>query len=153
MDKLSKTVEIGQTGEALAMAALARSGVQVFVPVGDGSPVDIIADFGGHPPRIQVKTTAAEGELLRYDIDARHRSGSYDDVALDWYACVSLAHGTVTLVPANIRAGVAYVRYSGGPRNGHKGRAYSSITDSAEAVVDRYRAGVTAAHETLTLTE
>lgn len=136
MDGLSKTVEIGQTGEALAMAALAAAGVQVFIPIGDGSPVDIIADFGGQPQRIQVKTTAARGDRLRYDLDAHHRAGSYKAVSLDWYACVSTVHRTVTLVPAGRGVGVAYVWYKPhGPA--HLGRAYSSITDSVEAVVDR----------------
>jgi hypothetical protein len=49
--------QIGAAGEALVIEEFMRLGVPVYVPVGDGNPCDLIADFGARPQRIQVKAS------------------------------------------------------------------------------------------------
>lgn len=47
----------GELGELSAIEWLSWSGAVVFIPVGHSPDVDLIADFGSGPIRIEVKTT------------------------------------------------------------------------------------------------
>ena len=57
---------IGNLGEAKVLAKFVELGIQVYTPFGDGSVVDLIADFNGKLNRIQVKSTEkdANGALI-----------------------------------------------------------------------------------------
>ena len=49
----------GDIGELAAMHWLARQGAHLYIPVGHSPDVDLIADFGETPLRIQVKTSTS----------------------------------------------------------------------------------------------
>ena len=53
-------MNICNLGEAKVLTKFVELGIPVFIPFGDGSVVDLIADFNGKLNRIQVKSTAIE---------------------------------------------------------------------------------------------
>ena len=57
---------IGNLGEAKVLAKFVELGVQVYIPFGDGSTVDLVADFNGKLNRIQIKSTEkdTDGSLV-----------------------------------------------------------------------------------------
>jgi PD-(D/E)XK endonuclease len=57
----------GDIGELSAMEWLASQGAHLYIPVGHSPEVDLIADFGGRPLKIQVKTSISE-ERGRYRV-------------------------------------------------------------------------------------
>lgn len=50
------TKEIGNAGESVVLAKFAKLGIQVYLPFGEGSRTDMVADFNGKLQKIQVKT-------------------------------------------------------------------------------------------------
>jgi hypothetical protein len=53
----------GDLGEASAIEWLTSLGAVVFLPFGHSPDVDLVADFGGDPLRIQVKTSTQVASL------------------------------------------------------------------------------------------
>lgn len=46
------TSQLGTLGESIALSAFARYGIQCYLPYGDGSSTDLIADFNNKLNRI-----------------------------------------------------------------------------------------------------
>jgi hypothetical protein len=57
----------GDIGELAAMHWLASQGAHVYIPIGHSPDVDLIADFGGSPLKVQVKTSVST-ERGRYRV-------------------------------------------------------------------------------------
>ena len=53
---------IGNLGEAKVLAKFVELGIQVYIPFGDGSTADLIADFNGKLNRIQIKSTEKDSD-------------------------------------------------------------------------------------------
>ena len=51
------TKDIGDIGEAVTLSELIKLQISVYLPFGENSPCDLIADFNGKLNRIQVKTS------------------------------------------------------------------------------------------------
>lgn len=49
------TVQLGNLGEAIVLSEFLKYGIQCYLPYGDGSRVDLIADFNGKLNKIQIK--------------------------------------------------------------------------------------------------
>lgn len=131
--------QIGSAGEAMTAAEFMRLGIPVYLPVGDEG-VDLVADFGGRPQRIQVKTTAGTAAVLNFRLE--HRAGCrvspsgwalYAPGRVDWFALCSLTHGRVALVRPDIgaRCSVAFAA------SRHAGRAFGVEDYDIGAVVAR----------------
>jgi len=132
-------IQIGDVGVARVLIEFARAGINVYVPVTEGTTADLIADFGGRPQRVQVKTTEIGGDSVSFHLTSRTASRgrrAYTAVEVDWYALVSLAHDSVLLIPYS-GARAATVRYA--PRTRPSGRAtkYTPERDGLTAVLAR----------------
>lgn len=97
----------GNLGEVRVLSEFVKLGVQCYLPYGDGSEVDLIADFGGKLNRIQIKTSehlnkagAMEWKTTRQDgYHGSRATYSTDDV--DYFAFYCIETDIVCLVPFN----------------------------------------------------
>lgn len=95
----------GNLGEVRVLSEFVKLGVQCYLPYGDGSGVDLIADFGGKLNRIQVKTSehlnragAMEWSVTRQEGYHGNRAiYSTDDI--DYFAFYCIETDIVCLVP------------------------------------------------------
>ena len=98
---------IGNLGEAKVLAKFVELGIQVYTPFGDGSVVDLIADFNGKLNRIQVKSTEkdANGALIFSICSTTIQKGGeikkhiYSDMEIDYFALYSSITDEVYLLP------------------------------------------------------
>ena len=136
--------QIGVAGEAAVAAAFLRCGVPVYLPVGD-TGVDLIADFGSRPQRIQVKSSALPDDCISFQLG--RRSGSrvigpsgwrtYPTGLVDWFALYSLAHDTAVLIPADSVRSSARVLFVGDGAT-HRGKTtYNASEHELSAVTAR----------------
>lgn len=101
------TTQKGNLGEVRVLSEFLKLGIQCYLPYGDGSNVDLIADFGGKLNRIQVKTCEAlnkagamEWKTTRQD--GYHGSRTvYDLEDIDYFAFYCIETDIVCLVPYN----------------------------------------------------
>ena len=95
----------GNLGEVKVLSEFVKLGVQCYLPYGDGSGVDLIAEFGNKLNRIQVKTTetlnkagAMEWKVTRQD--GYHGSRvEYSQDSIDYFAFYCIETDIVCLVP------------------------------------------------------
>lgn len=77
--KLSSEHETGRAAEHLVVADLILQGVPAYL-VGGALPYDVIADWGGHPYRVQVKATECARSWRKardvYRFGLRHGKGA-----------------------------------------------------------------------------
>ena len=99
------TNEKGNLGEVRVLSEFVKLGIQCYLPYGDGSGVDLIADFGGQLNRIQVKTTeklnragAMEWKITRQEGYHGNRV-SYVLGEIDYFAFYCIETDIVCLVP------------------------------------------------------
>lgn len=99
------TNEKGNLGEVRVLSEFVKLGIQCYLPYGDGSGVDLIADFGGKLNRIQVKTTeklnragAMEWKITRQEGYHGNRV-SYVLGEIDYFAFYCIETDIVCLVP------------------------------------------------------
>ncbi len=99
------TTLLGNIGESRVLHELVKSEVQCYLPYGDGSTVDLIADFNGKLNKIQIKTTeklnkdkAMEWRITRQDGYHGNRV-SYKLGEIDYFALYCLETDIVCLVP------------------------------------------------------
>lgn len=98
---------IGNLGEAKVLAKFVELGVQVYIPFGDGSTVDLIADFNGKLNRIQIKSTEkdTDGSLVFSICSTTMRAGGeiqkhiYSADEIDYFALYSSVTDEVYLLP------------------------------------------------------
>jgi hypothetical protein len=99
------TNEKGNLGEVRVLSEFVKLGIQCYLPYGDGSGVDLIADFGDKLNRIQVKTTeklnragAMEWKITRQEGYHGNRV-SYVLGEIDYFAFYCIETDIVCLVP------------------------------------------------------
>ena len=99
------TNEKGNLGEVRVLSEFVKLGIQCYLPYGDGSGVDLVADFGGKLNRIQVKTTeklnragAMEWKITRQEGYHGNRI-SYTLGEIDYFAFYCIETDIVCLVP------------------------------------------------------
>ena len=95
----------GNLGEVRVLSEFVKLGVQCYLPYGDGSSVDLIADFGGKLNRIQVKTSehlnksgAMEWKTTRQEGYHGNRT-AYSVNEIDYFAFYCIETDIVCLVP------------------------------------------------------
>ena len=95
----------GNFGEVRVLSEFVKLGIQCYLPYGDGSGVDLIADFGGKLNRIQVKTTeglnkagAMEWKTTRQEGYHGNRT-TYGLDEIDYFAFYCIETDIVCLVP------------------------------------------------------
>ena len=99
------TTLLGNIGESRVLHELVKFGIQCYLPYGDGSAVDLIADFNGKLNKIQIKTTeklskvkAMEWRITRQDGYHGNRV-KYEFGTIDYFALYCLETDTVCLIP------------------------------------------------------
>ena len=98
---------IGNLGEAKVLAKFVELGIQVYLPFGDGSTSDLIADFNGKLNRIQVKSTEkdSDGSLVfsicstTVHTDGVIQKHIYSSDEIDYFALYSSITDEVYLLP------------------------------------------------------
>ena len=98
---------IGNLGEAKVLSKFTELGIQTYLPFGDGSVVDLIADFNNKLNRIQVKSTEKEenGALTFFICSTTiHKNGEikkhiYSSEEIDYFALYSSVTDEVYLLP------------------------------------------------------
>lgn len=91
---------IGNLGEAKVLAKFVELGVQVYIPFGDGSTVDLVADFNGKLNRIQIKSTEkdTDGSLVFSICSTTVRAGGeiqkhiYSADEIDYFAFIQFSN-------------------------------------------------------------
>ena len=99
-------MKIGNLGEAKVLAKFVELGIQCYLPFGDGSTADLIAEFNGKLNRIQVKsTTKDENGSLPFSIcsttiraDGEIHKHFYTEEEIDYYALYSSTTDEVYLL-------------------------------------------------------
>ena len=99
-------MKIGNLGEAKVLAKFVELGIQCYLPFGDGSTADLIAEFNGKLNRIQVKsTTKDENGSLPFSIcsttiraDGEIHKHFYTEEEIDYYALYSSVTDEVYLL-------------------------------------------------------
>lgn len=99
------TNEKGNLGEVRVLCEFVKNGVQCYLPYGDGSGVDLVAEFNGKLNRIQIKTTqglnkagAMEWKVTRQEGFHGHRA-TYSLDQIDYFAFYCIETDIVCLVP------------------------------------------------------
>ena len=99
------TNQKGNLGEVRVLSEFVKLGIQCYLPYGDGSGVDLIADFGGKLNRIQIKTSeklnkagAMEWKTTRQEGYHGHRV-AYNKNDIDYFAFYCIETDIVCLVP------------------------------------------------------
>lgn len=99
------TNEIGNLGEVKVLSEFVKLGIQCYLPYGDGSEVDLIADFNGKLNRIQIKTTehlnkvgAMEWKVTRQEGYHGNRA-NYSLNKIDYFAFYCVETDIVCLIP------------------------------------------------------
>ena len=97
---------VGTIGEQAVILEFARLGIQVFTPIGDNCPVDLVADFNRKLNKIQVKTSINSEEksyschLISnyYHVNkSGYRKYTADEV--DYFAIYNLSRKIPLLIP------------------------------------------------------
>ena len=95
----------GNLGEVRVLSEFVKLGIQCYLPYGDGSEVDLIADFGGKLNCIQVKTSehlnrtgAMEWSVTRQEGYHGNRA-NYSLNNIDYFAFYCIETDIVCLVP------------------------------------------------------
>lgn len=98
------TTLLGNIGESRVLYELVKHGIQCYLPYGDGSTVDLIADFHGQLNKIQIKTTeklnnakAMEWRITRQEGYHGNRV-SYQPGTIDYFALYCLETDIVCLI-------------------------------------------------------
>ena len=100
-------MNIGKLGEAQVLTKFIELGIQVYFPFGEGSSVDLIAEFNGKSNRIQVKSTEKDnnGTLIFSICSTTLQEGGkiqkhiYSTNEIDYFALYSSVTDEVYLLP------------------------------------------------------
>lgn len=101
------TKRIGNIGEAKVLAKFVELGIPVYIPFGDNEKADLIAEFGGHLNKIQVKTSSVSSAgqtSFNLTSSTSHRSGGkknkYSNEEVDYFALYSVTRDKIYLLKA-----------------------------------------------------
>ena len=95
----------GNLGEVRVLSEFVKLGVQCYLPYGDGSGIDLIADFGSKLNRIQVKTTEKLNRVGAMEWKTTRQEGyhgnkvAYSINDIDYFAFYCIETDIVCLVP------------------------------------------------------
>lgn len=95
----------GNLGEVRVLSEFVKLGIQCYLPYGDGSGVDLVADFNEKLNRIQVKTTEKLNKAGAMEWKVTRQQGyhgnrvQYEADAIDYFAFYCIETDTVCLVP------------------------------------------------------
>ena len=98
---------IGDIGEAVVLTEFLKYGIEVFLPYGENTKIDMIAKFNNKLNKIQVKTTSKYSGNGAYKVALRNtslRANSsvttfYNDDEVDYFAIYCLQRPHPILVP------------------------------------------------------
>lgn len=104
------TKQLGNIGEAKALAKFAELQIPVYIPFGDNEKADLIAEFNGKLNKIQVKTSEEWINSEKFIVDltsstAHRKNGvkhKYDHNEIDFFACYNLESDVLLLLPINL---------------------------------------------------
>ena len=95
-------IDIGNFGELLVLQEFIKNGIQCYLPYGNGSRVDLIADFNNKLNKIQIKTCekAVDGAMeWKVGGGAHHKVYKADEV--DYFALCCIQESIICFVPYN----------------------------------------------------
>lgn len=104
---------IGDIGEAVVLTEFLKYGIEVFLPYGENTKIDMIAKFNNKLNKIQVKTTGKYSGNGVYKVELRNTSlradsavtAFYNDDDVDYFAIYCLQRPYPILVPfCNMRS-------------------------------------------------
>ena len=92
------TKQLGNIGEAKALAKFVELQIPVYIPFGDNEKSDLIADFNGKLNKVQVKTSEewidSEKFVISLVSSTMHRNSGekhkYTHEEIDYFACYNL---------------------------------------------------------------
>jgi len=97
---------IGNIGEAKALAKFVELGIPVYIPFGDNEKADLIAEFNGKLNKIQVKTSCkAKNGVMIFDLTSStlHRKHGikhiYTTNEIDYFVCYNIERDKLFLIP------------------------------------------------------
>lgn len=99
------TTQKGNIGEVRVLSEFVKLGIQCYLPYGDGSTVDLIAEFNGKLNRIQIKTTQKIGSSGAMEWKVTKQEGyhgsrvNYNLNDIDYFAFYCIETDIVCLVP------------------------------------------------------
>lgn len=107
------TKQLGNIGEAKALAKFVELQIPVYIPFGDNEKSDLIADFNGKLNKVQVKTSEewidSEKFVISLVSSTMHRNSGekhkYTHEEIDYFACYNLQSNVLFLLPIEVVEG------------------------------------------------
>ena len=100
------TKQLGNIGEAKALAKLVSMNVPVYVSFGDNEKADLVAEFNGKLNKLQVKTSekfedgkfiiSLKSSTIRNQVNYVHK---YDSSEIDYFVVYNLESDILLLLP------------------------------------------------------
>ena len=96
-------ISTGNNGEAKVLAKFIELGCNVYLPFGEGSPVDMIINLNGQLFKIQVKTSNVyKNGCTVFDLKMNRNIRTYTDVFIDYFALYSVRFDEIYLLHVNM---------------------------------------------------
>lgn len=112
------TKQIGNVGEAIALAGFVQMQIPVYIPFGDNERADLIAEFNGKLQKIQVKTSekCEDGKVTFSLVSSTiHRKNGvkhvYTKDEIDYFVLYNIETHMLLLVPQERVAGMKAVTF------------------------------------------
>lgn len=112
------TKQIGNVGEAMALAGFVQMQIPVYIPFGDNERADLIAEFNGKLQKIQVKTSekCEDGKVVFSLVSSTvHRQNGvkhvYTKDEIDYFVLYNIETHMLLLVPQERVAGMKVVTF------------------------------------------
>lgn len=112
------TKQIGNVGEAIALAGFVQMQIPVYIPFGDNERADLIAEFNGKLQKIQVKTSEkSENGKVTFSLVSStvHRQNGvkhvYTKDEIDYFVLYNIETHMLLLVPQERVAGMKTVTF------------------------------------------
>ncbi len=90
---------LGAAGEAAVINALTSVGIPCYLPFGEGNTADLIAEIGGKPLKLQVKSCGNATATVTFRLAKRRRLGWRPYTDVDYFALYASHYKKVLLVP------------------------------------------------------
>ena len=101
----TNTSQLGNIGESRVLYEFVKNNIPCYLPYGDGSTADLVAEFNGKLNRIQIKTTETLNKLGAMEWHVTKQNGYhgsrtiYDINTIDYFAFYCIETDIVCLVP------------------------------------------------------
>lgn len=94
------SIQLGNLGEVIVLKEFLNHGIQCYLPYGDGSRVDLIADFNGKLNKIQIKCCEqSNGDTMTWKVGGGSQHKIYNKDEIDYFALCCVEEQIVCLVP------------------------------------------------------